>query len=306
MLLNLIRTHRTSTPRMLAERCGVSERTVYRDLATLSEAGAPIYYDNGYKILPGVFLPPLNLSADEYLALKIALAGTPLRSLKTQNTIIHNLKAKIDAAVNSHIAEALKHRATTRQVLVRDTSDARNVDRNMNLLQRAIDESHVVKFDYASVSSVTGSRCVEPYYAVFRGRAWYLLAYAPERGALRTYRIDRIQNVEVLDRKFSRDRRITPESYFRSAWEVFTGELTAVTVRFTGAAAKVVATGRRHPDERVTRLAGGAVEYRVEVAGIDEIARWILGFGGEATVSEPQELRRKVYRLARGAATNHR
>lgn len=306
MLLNLIRTHRTSTPRMLAEKCGVSERTVYRDLATLAEAGAPIYYDNGYKILPGVFLPPLNLSADEYLALKIALAGTPLRSLKSQHTIIHNLKAKIDAAVNSHIADALKHRAATRQVLVRNTTDARGVDRNMSLLQSAIDDSAAVSFDYASVSSVTGNRTVEPYFTVFRGRAWYLLAYAPDRDALRIYRLDRIRNVNILDRHFTRDRRITPDHYFRSSWEVFTGELTAVIARFTGTAAKVVSTGRRHPDEKVTKLKNGAVEYRVEVAGIDEIARWILGFGREATVIEPPELRDKVRELAGGALANHR
>ena len=81
-ILNLIRTHRSITADSLAEKCSVSERTIYRDLATLSDVGAPVYFDNGYKLLPGFFLPPLNLSVAVYLTFQLPFIVSPPQSFR--------------------------------------------------------------------------------------------------------------------------------------------------------------------------------------------------------------------------------
>jgi len=78
LILNLIRARKNLSARELAKECGVSERTIYRDINAISEAHIPIYYDNGYKFLTNAFLPPLNLSLDEHLALYVGLnSGNP-------------------------------------------------------------------------------------------------------------------------------------------------------------------------------------------------------------------------------------
>ena len=82
-VLNLIRSNRVMTTSQLARECGVTERTVYRDIQSLGEAGAPVYYDKGYRLLGSAFLPPLNLTADEYLALRAAIQGSPLMEMKS-------------------------------------------------------------------------------------------------------------------------------------------------------------------------------------------------------------------------------
>ena len=304
-ILNLIRTHHAITSLKLAEKCGVSERTIFRDLAALCDVGAPVYYDNGYKLLPGFFLPPINLSVDEYLTFKVALLGSPLKSLKSQSANIHSLIAKIDVAVNSHVPEQLKRRRHTQQISVRNTTDNRTADLTIRLLQKAVDNHSVVTFRYASVSSGTAQREVNPYFIVFRGRAWYLLAYCRKHREIRTFRIDRITRVSFTDRQFEPDLKVSPDSYFASSWEVYTGTPVSVKIHFRGKAAAVISTGQRHPDETVRRLPNKSIEYSVAVAGIEEISRWIVGFGADATVIEPQKLITRVREMASGTLANH-
>ena len=304
-ILNLIRTHRSITADSLAEKCSVSERTIYRDLATLSDVGAPVYFDNGYKLLPGFFLPPLNLSVDEYLTFKVALLGSPLKSLKSQSANINSLIAKIDNAVNSHVPEQLKRRRPTQQIAVRNTTDNRSADLTIRLLQKAVDNHSIVSFRYASVSSGTALREVNPYFIVFRGRAWYLLAYCRRHKEIRTFRIDRISRVSFTDRNFDPDPSVNPDSYFQSSWEVFTGKPVHVKVRFRGRAAAVISTGQRHPDETIKHRPDKSIEYSVSVAGIEEISRWIVGFSGEAAVIEPPELVKRVKAMAAETLANY-
>lgn len=304
-ILNLIRTHRSITSKRLAQKCGVSERTIFRDLSALCEVGAPVYFDNGYKLLPGFFLPPINLSVDEYLTFKVALLGSPLKSLKSQSANIHSLIAKIDAAVNSHVPEQLKRRRHTQQISVRNTTDNRVADLTIRLLQKAVDNHNVVTFRYASVSSGTAQREVNPYFIVFRGRAWYLLAYCRKHHEMRTFRIDRISRVSFTDRQFDADPSVSPDSYFASSWEVYTGTPVSVKILFRGKAAAVISTGKRHPDEIIKRRPDKTLEYTVSVAGIEEISRWVVGFGGEATVLEPPELVARVRTMATGTLANY-
>ena len=65
-ILTLIQGHPQMTARRLAQRFGVTERTIYRDIETLSESGIPLYCDNGYRVAEGFFLPPVQLTVSEW------------------------------------------------------------------------------------------------------------------------------------------------------------------------------------------------------------------------------------------------
>jgi len=77
-VLNVLRSRRTMNAARLAQECGVTERSIYRDIISLSEANVPIYYDNGYKLASDNFLPPLNFNLEEYSCLRLALESSPL------------------------------------------------------------------------------------------------------------------------------------------------------------------------------------------------------------------------------------
>lgn len=67
-----------------------------------------------------------------------------------------------------------------------------------------------------------------------------------------------------------------------------------VKIRFKGIGAKIVESGQHHHSEKISKLKDDSLIYEVKVNGIEEISRWILGFGENAEVLEPKELREKV------------
>ena len=304
-VLNLIRSNRVMTTSQLARECGVTERTVYRDIQSLGEAGAPVYYDKGYRLLGSAFLPPLNLTADEYLALRAAIQGSPLMEMKSYIQELKSVTAKIDAAMNGQLSEQIRKQHLRMQLSPKVTSDSSRSDLTMRLLRQAIDGNVVLKITYHSVSSGEGVRLVDPYFIVFRGRAWYLLGYCHRHGEMRLFRIDRIHKITITNDLFERDHKVTLEKYFESSWGVYSGEPVEIKLLLFGKAAAVVSDGKRHASQRVVKRKDGSVEYTATVAGTEEILRWIIGFGGEALVISPPELADQVRRMAADIVKNY-
>jgi predicted DNA-binding transcriptional regulator YafY len=304
-ILNLIRSNRSVSTPQLAKECSVSERTIYRDIQSLAEAGAPVYYDKGYRLIAGAFLPPLNLTTGEYIVLRSALQGSPYMEMKSYAGELKSVIAKVDAAINGQMTEKMRRQHARVQIAPRVTADAAKADTTMRLLRQAIDNDIVLKIDYHSVSSGEGIRLVDPYFIVFRGHAWYLLGFCHRHQEMRMFRIDRIRKLTFTDNQFVRDHSFTPDSFFQSSWDVFCGEPVEVKIQLTGRAAAIVSDGRRHPSEKVVKRKKGAVEYTVTVAGTEEIQRWIVGFGGEARVISPPELAESVCRTAREIVKNY-
>ncbi len=305
-VLNLIRSNRVMTTSQLARECGVTERTVYRDIQSLGEAGAPVYYDKGYRLLGSAFLPPLNLTADEYLALRAAIQGSPLMEMKSHAHELKSVTAKIDAAMNGQLSEHIRKQHSRMQLSPKVTADSTRSDLTMRLLRQAIDGDVVLEINYHSVSSGEGVRLVDPYFIVFRGHAWYLLGYCHRHDEMRLFRIDRIHKVTITRNLFERDHKVTLEKYFEFSWDVYSGEPVEISLLLFGKAAAVVSDGKRHASQRVVKRKDGSVEYAVTVAGTEEILRWIIGFGGEARVISPPELVDQVCRLAAEILKNYR
>jgi len=100
-----------------------------------------------------------------------------------------------------------------------------------------------------------------------------------------------VLEVRLTNDSFIRRDDVDPETYFENAWEVYSGEPVEVVVRFTGAAARVVLSATHHPGESLEKTGENEVLYTVASRGLEEIQRWILGFGTDAEVVAPSELR---------------
>jgi len=152
---------------------------------------------------------------------------------------------------------------------------------------------------YETINHGLTERTVEPYFIVFRGHAFYFVAYCRLRGDFRTFRIDRVQQLVTLSEKFRIRRGVNAGDYFDDSWRLYSGEVVEIAIRFCGASAKVVKSGQYHPRETIELADDGTVVYRVSVSGTDEIQRWILGFGAEAEVLSPASLRAELGRTGR-------
>lgn len=293
-ILNLLRSRRNLNAERLAQECGVTERTIYRDMIALSEANIPLYYDRGYKLASDIFLPPLNLEFDEYTFLKLALESTPLTRTDKYSTVAKKIRAKIEAGLSKSVRSQKRFMPTTSIELPHSVKSSSST-RFFGTIETAISEARCFDLSYDSIQSGETHRVIEPYFLVFRRNAFYFVGYCRLRGEIRTFRIDRILSMELMSERFIRPSDITAATYFADSWGVFGGKSVEVTVRFTGTAAKVVTSTPHHPKERISsKRADGSVTYRVITTGLEEIGRWILGFGSEAEVLEPEELREQL------------
>jgi proteasome accessory factor B len=293
-ILNLLRARKTLTAADLARECGVTERSIYRDIMTLSEANVPVYFDNGYKLASNNFLPPLNFSFEEYTTLKLALGSSPLAYTTEYRSLLKQIRAKVDAGLSELVRAQKRTAVDTTHIEISASVDTSVLERFFSRLERAIADSCCVEMEYDSIESGVTTRIVEPYFIVFRARAFYFVAYCRNREELRTFRLDRVRSLEASPAHFIRRNDVDPARYFEGSWEVYCGDSVTVQVRFTGSAARVIRLGHHHANESVVEEPDGSVRYTVEVRGPEEISRWLLGFGDEAEVLAPAELRERM------------
>jgi predicted DNA-binding transcriptional regulator YafY len=299
-ILNMLRSRRNLNAASLAAECGVTERSIYRDIISLSEANVPIYYDNGYKLATDNFLPPLNFTFEEYSCLRLAIDSCPLAGTAKYKQTLKRIKAKVEAGLSPQVRDRRRTSVDTTHIDIAAAQDLKRGEKFYALIEEAITENRCLKVSYESIDSGLSERVVEPYFIIFRRRAFYFVGYCRLRGDFRTFRIDRMIDVRAVDEHFMRRPDVNPRDYFEKSWEVFSGEPVNVAVRFTGRAARVISSGTHHPQESIEMVHPDEVLYRVTVSGLDEIQRWILGFGSEAVVVEPEELRESIGRIADG------
>jgi predicted DNA-binding transcriptional regulator YafY len=305
-ILNLLRTRKNLNAARLAEECGVTERTIYRDIISLSEANIPIYYDKGYKYASDNFLPPLNFNIDEYLALKTALESSPLYKSGFSRKLMKSIKTKIEACLTPAVKREKIYFPDTMDVSIKATHAPNVSEAFFAAVEAGIKQNRTLKLKYNSIQSGITEREVDPYFLIFIERAFYFVGYCHLRDGLRTFRIDRIVEIEQTENSFIPRQGVNPAQYFKDSWGVYGGEPIDVVLRFTGQAARVVSMGKHHPNEEIEIQKDNSVLYKVRVSGIEEISHWIMGFGGEAEVLEPPALIEKIKSAADAIRKNYK
>jgi predicted DNA-binding transcriptional regulator YafY len=303
-ILNLRRARKNLRVSDLAKECEVSERTIYRDIISISQANVPIYFESGYKVLTDAFLPPLNLSLEEYLCLKVGLSSSLVKQSPWKESSKRVL-AKIDASLSNSLREQVKSIDIQPKIEAKTTFDFSKLTLFCKLLEQAISEKVTLRIIYDSLQSEMGEREVDPYALIFRRHAWYLVGFRHKREEIRVFRVNRIKKITLLSKNFILLKDFSVEKFFSSSWEVFVGKPTEVKIKFWGPTAKVILSGTHHPNEKITKQEDGSILYTVTVSGTEEISRWVLEFGENAEVLEPTELREKIIQTAKGILKNY-
>ncbi len=296
-LAHLLGGRRSRPLREIVSQLEVSERTAYRDLAELGRLAPLTHDEHGYRLLETATLRPLNLTAEERAVLRLALSNPHLQRPEPLRRTLAGLEAKLEA-VTKHVEETPE----ALQLAGPDTS-GENAARAIAPLERAVRQRLEAEILYASLSGGTRRwRGVDPYRVFLRGDAWYLVGRCHVHDEPRIFRLDRIAEVRTLGVHFAPPRGFDLERFLADSWRVFVGtERHALLLRFDRALQPFIVNARQHPGERTTVLLDGRVEYRVELSSLEEVARWVLGFGGAVEVVEPAALRERVATLARGA-----
>ena len=183
----------TVTAKELAERFSVSQRTIYRDIDTLSLSGIPVYTEKGkgggISLLPDFVLNKSILSEAEQNEILSALHG--LSSLKTTET--DHVLQKLSAVFNKSAADWLDV----------DFSDWNYRNGGyFNDIKTAILERRIIEFDYFSTYGEKTSRRIEPIQIWFKSRSWYVNGFCLLRNDLRLFKLTRMKGLLVTDERF--------------------------------------------------------------------------------------------------------
>jgi predicted DNA-binding transcriptional regulator YafY len=291
----------------LADRIGVSKRTVYRDLKSMdSDAGLPLWEDSGkYGLDRGAFLPPLALTLHEGVTLSLA-ARLLAKVSDEHDTELIGAFVKLAQVLPPVLAE---HIETTVDVFSTTPPNPR-FTKVFRVLAEGWAQRRVVVIEYdAGVYDASkGTRktrvrplAIEPSALT---HALYLLAWDEGRSARRTFKVERILSASLTPETFEPIEGYSAAAELAQGWDVMADEPPlAVVIRFAPAVAKRAAETRWHPSQEIEEQPDGSLLWRATVAGMREIRIWIMGWGADCEVLEPASLRDDVAaELARAAS----
>jgi predicted DNA-binding transcriptional regulator YafY len=290
----------------IADRVGVSKRTVYRDIDAMDiDGGVPIWSNGGrFGIDDAAFLPPLALTLDEAMTFFLA-ARVLAKASDERDTELISAYVKLAEILPPVLADHL--RATVDAYATTPRNDT--FTRVLRTLTEAWANRRIVEIEYGPgvYDTAKGPRrtrvrphAIEPSSTT---RALYLIGWDEERAARRTFKVERIRSATLTPESFE-GSGATIARELLAAWDVIADEPSVrVVVRFAPAVAARVAETRWHPTQELAPDADGSLVWSAAVSGLREVRSWILGWGSDAEVLAPADLREWVLgELERGAA----
>lgn len=304
-VIRLIEARHGITIDELAEETGVNRRTIHRDLRAIHEAGYPLVseWQEGGKVYRFLTrfkdVPPINFTLQELMTLYFLrsqldiLTGTPFHD------DLETIFGKVRSVLPPRYAAHLERIARVSLPLLQGRRDYGKVAEPLRLLREALIYQYRVTMTYHSRGQgEQATYQVDPYTMIYYKGGLYLMGYAHNRGALRTFAVERIGRVEMGKVRFEIPADFRPEEQLRSAFGIVDEEVMEVVVRFSPAVAHTVRERLWHPSQRVAEEGDGSVVVSFEAGGRLEIVSWILSYGRHAEVLAPPELRGEMQRIA--------
>lgn len=212
-LVQLIRGRRLSTAAFLAQRLEVSERTVYRDVADLMGQGVPIAGEAGvgYRMNTGFDLPPLMFTKDEAQALVASVRLAQSRLDVGLGRHAEGALSKILAVLPPAARAAAESLAIYAPPYGPDTATRQRLEQ----LRVAAEARHAVRLVYVDLKQQRSERSVRPLGCFYWSSVWTLAGWCEVRDGFRSFRVDRIAELQVLDRRFRDEAGKTLADLFR-------------------------------------------------------------------------------------------
>lgn len=276
----------------IAEKFGVSRRTIFRDFNVLQEINVPVTWDKyaGYGVMPGYKVPPLMFTSKELATIMVGLNFVKSQvdrqlvedaqgvELKIKNVLPEDLKELMVSLESKTIVDPyLKFGGKKKE------------GGDWYLLSSAIAQKNRVQFSYTTKSNEKSVRKVDPYILVFYEDHWNMIGKSHIRGEVRNFILDQMQEIEILDEKIKEEKEIDIEGL------IFRNNERSVLVkvlieksfleRFRGnLPAKIFKTLEKNTKK---------IEVSFYFDNLAFLNEWLLQFGSAVEIKEPEILRKK-------------
>ena len=303
-ILVQLQTKRVVGGPALAERFGVSLRTIYRDLHTLEQAGVPLFGEAGvgYSLAEGYRLPPVMFTREEATALltaeKLVARLTDAPTAQLSGAAMDKLRAVLRRPDRDHLETLGPHIQVLGPV---------GRPGHLSIYQQlvsAVATQQVVRLRYqAADGDAPTARDIEPI-GLYLSQHWHVVAYCRLRQAFRNFRLDRIKELTISQEIFAA-RPETLQDYW--AAEATRRGREKVVIHFRAAMAQPEAAQRLHDTKHQygwaheRPLPDGSLEMTFLIGSFPYLAAWLLPHAGAVVVVEPPAMRAHLRELAQRA-----
>lgn len=214
-IVQLLRGKRVVTALELASELEVSPRTIYRDMRDLIASGVPIEGEAGvgYCLPRGFDLPPLMFDEEEIGALVLGARMVQAWGDAALAKRARSLLSKVETV----LPDRLRPRLDDVELYV-PLSLPDEIRANMETFRRGIDHNRKTRFAYVAQNGESTTRTVRPLCMTFWGNVWTASAWCELREDFRTFRPDRMRDVEVLDESFASEEGKDLGAFLQKVW----------------------------------------------------------------------------------------
>ncbi|HZR44818.1 MAG TPA: YafY family protein [Ktedonobacteraceae bacterium] len=291
----------------LAATFETSKRTIYRDIEALCEAGVPLISipGKGYSLMQGYFLPPLSFTTEEATMLMLGSDFMAQNFDAQYREAALSAGRKIDGVLPEKLRDEVHYLQNSIQFVARGTMKNPAGYDILQQLRRAIIEHTTVRFRYyarhrANDQDELNTREVDPYSLTYMLNSWYLIAYDHARQDIRSFRFDRIENLELLTQTFK--RLANSQEITRELRQDRPGQIIVRAI-FEQEIARWVREGRSYYTVSEEDTPEGLL-VTLRIRQENEVLQWLLSWGQRVRVLEPESLRQRLLEEAQGMLKN--
>lgn len=299
---SLLRSGIRHTQKSLAEATEVSDRTIRSDLDFLRDRyNAPLETNRqkGYHYTdPDWRLPSISLSQGELFALTL---GAKMLENYSGSAYVSQLRTAI-ARLSERLPEATwvdLQKIADERILFSSGASINLDPKIWHKLELACKDSKSIWMEYFTASRNTNTeRKFDPYLLhIYRGTNPYVIGFCHKRQEVRWFRIDRIRSLKVLNEEFTLDPDFDAKGHLSMIFQHEVGGVPqSVEIWFDAETAPFVGERRWHPSQELIEHEDGSLTLQMYVSGLNDLKRWVLGYGKGAVVKSPPKLVEMVQR----------
>jgi predicted DNA-binding transcriptional regulator YafY len=287
-----------TTAAELAQILNVNKKTVYRYIDTLVEANIPVLTKKGryggFYLDSSFFMKQPKLEKEEMEAL---LMAADLLSNGSGFTFERQLRNAVSKIKNVSVKDNGKFEDMKEEsgFDIKRIGNLESIEDTMTKINNAMNKSRVLEINYYSINKNSSSKFkFEPYTILYRGGEWHLIGYSDAKETITVLGLSRVKKVRVLDEIFVKPSKFSVGDYMDELWEKVRGNRNRVRIKFSSGAAEFVKEVKWHSSQEIEILTDGQLIFEVYLDEFSEFKKWILGFGADAEVLEPSNLRSEI------------
>jgi predicted DNA-binding transcriptional regulator YafY len=288
------------TGQEMADRFGISLRSVYRDVKALEESGVPVIGEAGigYSIMEGYRLPPVMFTQEEAAALLMGVKLTEKFTDEVTRRQVENALFKIKSVLRATDREHIEQLSENVVVASTRIPIDQGFNKYLNDLQKAIVGGQVVHMTYFTPYKDADQRTerdIEPFGLCYYGSAWHCFAWCRMRKDYRDFKLARIQDLRVSTDTFCRDQHPSLQEYLGRM--VRQNDVQEATILFDKTTARYLGEQKYYYGFVSQEPAGDKIRMTFLTGHPDSMAHWIFSLADQAEVEAPESLKKLVVNL---------